>query len=90
MWLKLALSTALEREGKIDDAIAQLAEDTRPTVVAFYSGWPWQQCRVKLAELYRKAGRLADAAKVEDEIRLYLSEGDADHPVLVALLGRSK
>jgi len=42
---------------------------------------------MKLAELYRKDGQPEEAAKVEDEIRHYLSEADANHPVLSRLRG---
>jgi len=55
--------------------------------VAIDTAWPWPQCRMKLAELYRKDGQPEEAAKVEDEIRHYLSEADANHPVLSRLRG---
>jgi tetratricopeptide repeat protein len=81
LWLRLAAAAALERQGKIKDAITQLTVDTRPGVVDFHEGWPWPRCRIKLAELYRKAGRPDDATKVEEELRYYLSEADEDHPL---------
>ena len=79
--IRLALASALETQGKIEEAIAKLEADTRPSLVDLRFGWPWLQCRVKLAELYRKAGREKDALRTEDELRLYLSEADPDHPV---------
>jgi hypothetical protein len=45
----------------------------------------WPQCQLKLAELYRKAGRPDAAGRVEESIRHFLSAADRDHPVLVQL-----
>ena len=81
LWVRWAWASALEGQGKIEEAIARLEPYTRPSTVSLLFGWSWPQCRVKLAELYRKAGREDDAVKTEDELRLYLSEADPDHPV---------
>ena len=81
----LALAAALEQEGKIDEAILELQKGTGPGGVDFVTGWAWPQCRLKLAELYRKAGHPEEAMHVEDEMRHYLSVADPDHPVLMRL-----
>ena len=46
---------------------------------------PGRKRRMKLAELYRKTGRVSQAEKVEDELRRYLSAADPDHPLLAQL-----
>ena len=84
-WRRLAMAGGLEGQGKIREAIAALESDTRPSIASLTNGWAWTPCRVKLADLYRKAGRVDDAVKVEDEIRLYLSEADPDHPLAASL-----
>jgi hypothetical protein len=81
----LGLAMTLDKQGKLDEAISQLEPDTRPALAQFEHGWPWVQCRLKLVELYRKKGQPEEAARVEAEIRLYLSTGDSDHPVLARL-----
>lgn len=87
---RLALATALERLGRVDEAIELLLNDTRPKVADSELGWQWPKCRMKLAELYRKAGRADEALKIEDEIRFYLSAADADYPVRVRLGNRQR
>jgi tetratricopeptide (TPR) repeat protein len=87
LWYRMTLATILDGQGRTREAIAQIKDDTRPAVVAIDTAWPWPQCRMKLAELYRKDGQPEEAAKVEDEIRHYLSEADANHPVLSRLRG---
>jgi tetratricopeptide (TPR) repeat protein len=87
---RLVWARALEQQGKIEEAIVRLEEDTRPSRAKLPNGWNWPECRVKLAELYRKAGREQDAVRTENEIRLYLSEADPDHPILVRLNERNR
>lgn len=82
---RMAMALALEQQGRLEEAIAELRDDSRPGIVDFLYAWPWPQCRLKLADLYREAGRPGEAAKVEDETRHYLSAGDSDHPVLQRL-----
>ena len=51
-------------------------------------GWQvysWLRCRVLLAELYREAGRQADAERIAREVRGLLSSGEPDHPLLQRL-----
>ena len=74
------MARALERQGKIVEAIVEL-EQTPPSAITDLTLPAWPQCRAKLAELYRWAGRLDDATRVEDELRHYLSESDPDFPL---------
>src|SRR5262249_12959569 len=76
-WFHVTAS-ALEQKGKLEEAIAQLRDNTSPAFIDFVQNWCWAECRRKLVELCRKAGRPQDAAKVEDELRTYLSAGDRD------------
>jgi Tfp pilus assembly protein PilF len=87
---RLVWARALEQKGRIDEAIFRLEEDTRPSKAKLPIGWNWPECRVKLAELYRKAGRERDAVRTENEMRLYLSEADPGHPILVRLNQRNR
>jgi tetratricopeptide (TPR) repeat protein len=81
---RFPLAIALERQGKFKEAIARLEEVDLPhTQLCFNAMWP--KCRAKLAELYRKVGRIDDAVKVENQLRHYLSEADADFPILAQL-----
>ncbi len=47
----------------------------------FCDAWPWQQCRTKVADLYRKTGRPEDAARIDAEAQRYLAEADGDYPL---------
>jgi DNA-binding winged helix-turn-helix (wHTH) protein/tetratricopeptide (TPR) repeat protein len=72
--------------GDLGTAIRELeaAGDTRAQAVT-HDGWQvvsWLQCRVLLAELYRDAGRDADAQRVAQEVQVLLGVADADHPLL--------
>ncbi len=91
--LKFALvdwASAMAQQGKIEEAIVRLDAATRPGEANLMFDWNWTDCRVKLAELYRKAGREPDAVRTENEMRLYLSEADSGHPVLARLRVRSR
>ena len=80
LWYRLGLASALEREERLEEAIAALEPHTRPGAAHLSDAWPWPQAREKVAELYRKAGRIADAARVEEELRQRLAAADADFP----------
>lgn len=84
LWNRYSLANALARQGRITEGIAQL-QDTSADSLAEIFMWPWLQCRAKLAELLRKADRVDEAVKVEDDLRHRLSEADADHPILAHL-----
>jgi hypothetical protein len=81
---RFPLAIALERLGKPEEAIAGLEEEDLPHRDLCLN-WTWPQCRAKLAELYRKVGRIDDAVKVENQLRHYLSEADPDYPILAQL-----
>jgi len=83
-WNRYALACVLERQGKLEEAIAKLEEVPASHSIAT-SAWHWLICRAKLADLYRRAHRISDAVRVEGELRHYLSEADADHPLVVKL-----
>ncbi len=81
---RLPLAIALERLGKREEAIAKLEEGASPRARYGFNSY-WMAERAKLAELYRKVGRIDDAVKVENQLRHYLSEADADFPILMQL-----
>jgi tetratricopeptide (TPR) repeat protein len=88
LWMRMVQASALEQQGKSGEALTLLEQEIKPAHADFSTGYPWPKARLQLADLYRKAGRASDAARVEDEIRHFLSEADADHPVLVRLRSR--
>lgn len=80
-----ALAAAYRRQGKLNDAARVLERG---------SAFRWRnnlsppfQMRVQLqlSEVYRSLGRVADAARVENDLRNELAFADADHPMLRAL-----
>jgi len=75
--------------GNLDGAIRELehAGDTRAEAVT-HEGWQvssWLRCRVLLAEMYRDAGRHADAERVALEVQNLLRLADDDNPLLTRL-----
>lgn len=76
--------------GDSDGAIRELehASETRADAVT-HEGWQvfsWLRCRVLLAEMYRDAGRHADAEHVALEVRHLLSLADDDNPLVARAL----
>jgi hypothetical protein len=45
--------------------------------------------RERLSQLYRNAGRVAEAEEIEKELRELLAVADEDHPIKARLFGRS-
>ena len=84
------LAGVLDDAGKTGDAIRVLEQDVRPAMASFVSGWPWPQINEHLLRLYRKAGRFADAERLEHEMRRYLAAADPDHPVAARLAAPEK
>jgi len=77
-----AYAEALERQGRLDKAIAVLEDATRDKVrlyQAMRSSIPkWLRVRARLAADCRASGRPADARKVEAELRRLLALADPD------------
>ena len=81
---------ARRARGDSDVAIRELeqASETRADAVT-HEGWQvfsWLRCRVLLAEMYRDAGRHADAEHVALEVRHLLSVADDDNPLVARAL----
>lgn len=85
LWIRYWLATLLEQQGQYEEAADQLDPVTRPAMNYLFYAWTWPPYRAKVAELYRKASRPEAAAKVENELRLYLSEADRDYPIVQRL-----
>jgi tetratricopeptide (TPR) repeat protein len=82
------LASALVRQGDLEGAIRALELGSRQRHVAFHwvsNGALWESNQLLLARLYRKAGRAADAKKVESDLLKLLAVADADHPILLEL-----
>lgn len=77
-WNRYALSNGLDHLGKVDEAILNLEEARLPRADLKYL-WLWPLYSANLAKLYRHAGRIDQAIKVENELRHLLSEADADY-----------
>jgi len=80
---------ALERQGRLDEAIVVLEDATREKVrlyQAMRSSIPnWLRVRARLAADYRGSGRPADAQKVEAELLRLLALADPDFVLLKQL-----
>jgi hypothetical protein len=72
------LLQAHESKGRADTCLVN-----KPMIGAF-----WLRTELQLADLYRAMGRVAEAEKIEDELRKMLIYADADHPLLVQLKQR--
>jgi tetratricopeptide (TPR) repeat protein len=83
------LASALANRGNLDNAIGVLEFGSKQKrQVAFYwmsNGVLWERNQLLLARLYRKAGRAADAHRIEAELLKLLAIADADHPILLEL-----
>jgi tetratricopeptide (TPR) repeat protein len=78
-----SLASALQHQGRLAEAI-QVLEDAAVQKAATYSselvlwGRSWILVRAKQAELYRKAGRVAEARLVELDLGKHLAFADPD------------
>jgi hypothetical protein len=81
----VALAEALADSGRVSDAIAVLEDVSSRRSEMVIQGanlaWHWLHAREALAQLYRRAGRDADADAVEAELRKLLEVADDDHPI---------
>ena len=76
------LADALVRQGRTDEATGALEAIHRvPTTAGAASGYEWLKVRDLLARVYRNAGRVTDAERVEAELRSLLAVADATHPI---------
>jgi hypothetical protein len=86
------LATALASRGDISRAIqvreAQADRPHRLHTQGVHLGSLWIRNHMALARLYRKAGRTADAARVEGELSRALAAADTNHPILLELRNR--
>ena len=74
------LARLLETDGQLTEAIT-LLEDAEGERLKNDS-WLWLEIEEQLARVYRKAGRTADAARIESQLRRLLACADPDHPSL--------
>lgn len=84
-----SLADALQQKGDMDRAldVLQVAaqQNVRTFVMPRPAGYFWLRTAAKLARFYRMAGRVADAEKIETELRGLLAFADPDHAILVSL-----
>jgi tetratricopeptide (TPR) repeat protein len=85
-----SLASALDAEGKSEEAIRVLELACRGSTAWGMSNWNLDgpvayAIRAQLAKVYRRVGREADARKLEEELSRLLSQADADEVTLVAL-----
>ncbi|HKT33609.1 MAG TPA: tetratricopeptide repeat protein [Nitrospira sp.] len=85
------LADAYERENDLKSAV-RLLERMSPDRAKVCGpsngvggGIYWMRTQLKLAQLYREAGRMQDAERVEDELGKLLAYADPDFPMLVEL-----
>jgi DNA-binding winged helix-turn-helix (wHTH) protein/Tfp pilus assembly protein PilF len=86
---RMVLAEAQE-EHSAAGAIAVLSDETAPAQLDLVVAWNWPECRMKLAALLRRHGRIDDAVVVENEIRHFLATADPDYPVLAQLKNLSR
>ena len=84
-----SLASALARQGDDEGAVRVLERASRqksPAVFLWMSnGGFWTRNQFLLARQYRKAGRVADAQRIESELTKLLAVADPDHPIVVGL-----
>jgi tetratricopeptide (TPR) repeat protein len=75
-------------KGQIEPAIKALEESTRERAATTFgasSAALWMHTRARLADLYRKAGRVTEAEASEEHLRRLLAVADDDHPLKMRL-----
>lgn len=76
------LADTLVRQDRIHEAVAALEAVHRvPTMAGMASGYEWLKVRDLLARIYRDAGRVTDAERVEAELLSLLAVADVTHPI---------
>jgi hypothetical protein len=84
------LASALVQQGNLEGAIGalELASRHKRKAVSVMNGVYWERNQILLSGLYRKAGLIADAQSLEEELKKSLAVADHDHPILIALRQR--
>ena len=81
-----SLADALVRQGDPQKALQVLERASQQKAIAYEdsgsTGQYWLRIEWRLAQLYRKLGRLADAERMEVELSKMLAYADAEHPIL--------
>jgi tetratricopeptide (TPR) repeat protein len=93
MSISMLLADAFVAKHDIALAIDALETATQQRSMTSYGasqGATWLAARAKLAELYRDAGRTADAENIEQHLQRLLMVADDDHPLKVKLSRRGE
>lgn len=81
-----SLANAAELSGNLPLAIETLEEaSNEKSSAGLLMGWAWMRDEWRLAQLYRKMGRKADAEKIETRLLKLLACADSDYPILAKL-----
>jgi DNA-binding winged helix-turn-helix (wHTH) protein/tetratricopeptide (TPR) repeat protein len=84
-----SLADALERQGDQQKAVQVLERASQQKAIAYENdgstGQYWLRVQWRLAQLYRKLGRVEDAEKIEAELSKMLAYADPEHPILLQL-----
>jgi hypothetical protein len=84
-----SLADAFERQGDLQKSLLTLEDAAREKAIAYEGGgsigYYWLRVQWRLAQLYRKMGRLEEAEKVEAELSKMLAYADPEHPILLQL-----
>lgn len=89
-----SLADLYEQQGRADQAVDVLrkagGEKRRAVYYAGQATLLWMQNQVRLAQLYRRLGRAAEAEEVEAELDKLLAVADPDHPIRIQLQERAR
>jgi hypothetical protein len=88
LWISEFTADAWLRKGDIEPAIIALESSTRQRAATTFgasSAALWMRTRARLADLYRKAGRVTEAEAIEEHLRRLLAVADDDHPLKMRL-----
>jgi len=82
----VSLADALERQGDPQKSVKVLEQTSQQKAIAYEgtgsTGQYWLKGQWRLAQLYRKLGRVDEARKVEAELSKTLTYADQGHPLL--------
>ncbi len=80
-----SLARAWEQQGDLERALQVLEAASEEKARAYLVQSTWIRIRWRLAQLYRKLGREAEAQEIEAELRELLAYADPDIPILLQL-----